>query len=358
MRSEAVRAGWTVVLVAGWMVSCGTEASDDAGQDAGANDVGTGDTTPSACAAPNPAGCRAEGCPSGSSCIPTGEPGCMPSICSCDEDLQTWACTADCGPIVACVEDSPTPGACLEPDPRGCRAEGCPSGLNCIPVDTPGCTPSECTCVDGGWACTDDCLPVHECLDLPLPQPCGPDIRSCMQTGCPNGEVCAPTGDLGCMASSCSCDEASGAWQCTADCGPIVACVPIELNERLCSTPNPAGCAATGCPYGQRCIETGDTVCRPSTCVCEPDEDVWGCTRDCRPDKACVAEEDLEDPAPTPGCEGPNPAGCPVTGCPDGQRCEPSDDDGCRPGTCFCDDTSGVWTCTADCQAMAECVAR
>jgi hypothetical protein len=61
-------------------------------------------------------------------------------------------------------------------------------------------------------------------------------------------------------------------------------------------------------------------------------------------------------PATLPStCDDPNPAGCPVTGCPPGEACVEIDADGCRPSACGCDAATGLWMCTADCQTMMVC---
>jgi hypothetical protein len=46
-------------------------------------------------------------------------------------------------------------GACEGPNPAGCAANACPPNAVCD--TTIGCLPSQCDCVDGQWACTDDC---------------------------------------------------------------------------------------------------------------------------------------------------------------------------------------------------------
>src|SRR6185295_10361987 len=46
-------------------------------------------------------------------------------------------------------------------------------------------------------------------------------------------------------------------------------------------------------------------------------------------------------------CEGPDPSGCVVAGCPSDSVCDTSQ--GCAPSSCSCDSSSGSWVCTEDC---------
>jgi hypothetical protein len=265
--------------------ACGTEEvpidDPDAGGDAGSDTGGGG----SACTEPDPRGCLATGCPAGQACLPDDTlTGCIPSMCSCDEETDTWMCTADCGTPVSCQPDSaPT---CAGDDPRNCWQRGCPVDTQCLPTGETGCMPSRCDCdaATGAWSCTDDCRPVAECQSImPEPTRCeGPNPAGCNATGCPRGQACLPTGAEGCMSSACSCDEATGTWACTADCGPMVACQVDEEppNPSLCPTtpPDASGTCdvaldSVTCGWGQECC---CGACSPSLqCTCRGG--TWAC---------------------------------------------------------------------------------
>jgi hypothetical protein len=48
--------------------------------------------------------------------------------------------------------------------------------------------------------------------------------ETCFDTGCDEGQECLPTGNFNCVPSTCDCDEETGEWACTQDCGESVAC--------------------------------------------------------------------------------------------------------------------------------------
>jgi hypothetical protein len=217
------------------------------------------------CDAPNPVGCTVTGCDVGETCDTSA--GCAPSSCSCDAATGSWICTEDCGGG-ECVPDG---GACDEPNPEGCASTGCDDDEVC---DTSvGCFPSSCSCdaATGGWICTDDCgggacVPDGGACDEPNP-------AGCISTGCDEGEICDTS--IGCFPSGCFCDEATGGWACTDDCGGG-QCVPAG---GVCDPSlNPVGCSQTGCPGGLVCDTT--VGCHPSACFCDPATG-WGCTDDC-----------------------------------------------------------------------------
>lgn len=88
--------------------------------------------------------------------------------------------------------------------------------------------------------------------------PCeSPDpSQGCLDGGCPDGQVCV-LDETACAPSVCSCDEASGTWECTADCGPGNVCVP---DDPTCpaDAPDPRDtCSAEqeglNCEYGTEC---------------------------------------------------------------------------------------------------------
>jgi hypothetical protein len=146
--------------------------------------------------------------------------------------------------------------------------------------------------------------------------------------------------------------------------------------------PNPAGCTTDAdCPKGVAWCEGGACVpcdngglacdiaciggwstyerngCFP--CECAP---INQCTRDaeCGAGQKCYAGKLCWSWCPPAdasccygnrcsavGCPDPNPAGCLITGCPQGQSCVTDPRFGCAPSGCAC--AGGGWGCTADC---------
>ncbi|MGM0579010.1 MAG: hypothetical protein ACQEXJ_25040 [Myxococcota bacterium] len=306
-------------------------------------DVIGGDTTGSdgaglSCEGENPEGCQtADDCAEGETCVEAGEGDpCAPSSCFCDEATDDWICTGDCGGGV-CEPDEPEPG-CEEPNPEGCYSESdCADGEVCN-VDA-GCFPSSCSCLipAEGWTCTADCAGGACEPDEPAPACDEPSPAGCTsKEDCDDGEVCNV--DAGCFPSSCFCDEATGDWICTDDCGGGV-CAPDEP-EPGCDGPNPAGCTSKeDCDDGEIC--NVDAGCFSSSCFCDEATGSWSCTEDCG-GGACEPDE------PAPGCDEPSPAGCTSKeDCDDGEICNV--DAGCFSSSCFCDEATGSWSCTKDC---------
>jgi hypothetical protein len=72
-------------------------------------------------------------------------------------------------------------------------------------------------------------------------------------------------------------------------------CRPIVSHDMRtgCAMPSPAGCKMSGCPTGQRCVETapiagpGYYECLASGCWCSAGQ--WLCSLDCEGGR-CVAE--------------------------------------------------------------------
>lgn len=89
---------------------------------------------------------------------------------------------------------------------------------------------------------------------------------------CDAGITCDMT-ETECVSSSCTCDEETGDWTCSADCGLVGRC-------STCDQPNPAGCAQTGCGPEELCTPTSG-VCVPSSCTCDSKTGGWACTDDC-----------------------------------------------------------------------------
>lgn len=192
---------------------------------------------------------------------------------------------------------------------------------------------------DGNCWCDDKCAEFGDCCadhqDI-----CGgsatcegEDPSGCKATGCGEGQVCSTQTD-GCFSSGCSCDETTGTWQCTPDCGGG-ECVPDPDPEpAVCAGDNPAGCSSTGCGDGQMC-STETEACISSACSCDETTMTWQCTPDCG-GGVCVPGE------PTGTCPGADPS----------QICI---DGSCIPSGCTCDESSGAWNCTPDCGGGVEC---
>lgn len=145
------------------------------------------------------------------------------------------------------------------------------------------------------------------------------------------------------MPSMCSCDDTTSPamWQCTADCGPVYGCMPIE-EPSACEGENPAGCPVTGCDEGEVCVPDGNDGCAPSSCSCDEEAGTWICTEDCRQTMHCVEA----DPGACPA-EAPEPgAACDVG---EGTSCGWGEE--CCCGGCFdsfgCVCSGGTWACFA-----------
>jgi hypothetical protein len=226
----------------------------------------------SACDLPNPAGCLQAGCPDGEVCFRSGNE-CVPSACTCDSETGSWICTDDCGGGV-CIG---VPDGCSSPNPAGCSTQTpCPDGEICY-RDGNECVPSACIC-DGetdSWLCTQDCTG-GRCIGGP--QGCTePNPAGCSEeTPCPSGETCYREGNE-CLPSACICDNETGSWLCTQECGGG-RCIG---GPQGCVDPNPAGCSSSNpCSEGDLCLREGGT-CLPSSCICEGETGTWFCTDDC-----------------------------------------------------------------------------
>lgn len=231
-----------------------------------------------------------------------------------------------------CVPIEPDEPVCEGENPQGCVNTGCPEGEVCM-ATSGRCIPSHCFCDadTGGWICTEDC---GGGVCVPHDGACeGENPQGCHADGCPAGEECVQAAGV-CVPSACACDAATGQWICTADCGGGI-CLPAP--DEPCPGENPAGCAGRGCPEGEVCAPTD--ACIPSACGCDATTGHWVCTADCG-GGACVPE--------TSACEGPNPEGCSQSGCPAGQACMPLTDH-CVPSSCTCFALTGAWVCTRDC---------
>lgn len=191
----------------------------------------------------------------------------------CDCVAGEWQCPDACGGL--CVP----PAACDGPNPAGCADDtGCAADEACL-VDGEQCLSSFCECVDGNWACDDDCgggrcVPAPEC-EGPNPQGCQFDFDCADVGGFCNIEACSP--------SVCECTF--DGWACSDDC--IGTC---QVAGGGCDDPNPQGCAnITDCGPGEDCVVDED-VCLSSGCVCDEEAGQWACLPDCGGGR-CVAVE-------------------------------------------------------------------
>jgi hypothetical protein len=277
MQSNTPRAwstlGRAMALVA-WtgLAACGTEDESvpDSGTDTDVSDAG-GDTV-SACPGPHPRGCLEEGCPGDGVCVVSDEPGCMPSMCSCDETTGTWGCTADCGPVYACR--TPLPNECSTPDPRGCYVLGCPAGESCVPSPLAVCRSSDCFCdsATDSWSCTDDCETPYACVPN---QDCNTDAdcietpgTACIYGICQAVQPCNEfNSDIGCENSPfCAWHEPG-----CVDEGfvPIRGCYPETPCEANADCPAGYACV-TEANVEPGCAEDGCAACSQTISLCVP----------------------------------------------------------------------------------------
>lgn len=293
------------------------------------------DPEPIACGEKPPVTCNEDSdCTNGQFCEIRVDTACVPSSCSCDETTGTWVCTEDCNLAMgACVSQS----SCPLPSPAdaGCDTDAeCGSGEACV-VQEDECKPGSCACnsVEGGWACTADCQPVKACEAVDPVTVCGerPAVGCYEDAGCGSGEICKETVTTDCVSSGCTCDEATGAWVCTADCAPG-RCVP-----------EPEQC---GDGSALICDIDGDPAC-PAGLVREI---IGGCYG------ACVDPQTCQSPVQM--CNGqPDPSYRECTqdsDCTQGYACTPSAAQVCVPSSCFCDPAGG-WACTEDCGTLYSC---
>ena len=355
------------------------------------------------CDEPDPSvTCLETGCPEGLECLPSDDGSCVPSNCSCSDGI--WGCTADCGQPYACQE--PGANTCPDQPPIGDDAAcnpgtACDYGQECCCGECYAST--SCFCTDSGeWACaaTDACFidtcegrdcdtdsdcegggEALSCVEGTCQElnPTGCDTpdpsETCLDTGCADGLECLPSLLGVCVPSSCFCDEETGSWACTDDCGAHYACQ--EPQPASCPDVEPIGSdeacePGTMCDYGQECC---CGACSPSiSCSCD-ESGQWGCYateacnifscegRACDSDADCVGGAErlscvdgvCQDGEPG-ACEGPNPSiSCQDTGCDLGEACVPSPELRCAPSSCSCDEETGEWICTEDCGQPYEC---
>lgn len=306
----------------------------------------------------------------------------------------------------------PDPMTCTTPNPAdaGCSDDAeCGAGESCQAADVQVCVPSGCSCESGGWTCTEDCGELKACAPVQSTSCTGPnpsDQECAIDADCAGDQVCGFSAIEVCVPSACGCDEASGQWTCTADCGQNRACTDPEPD------PDPAMCGGTPDPSAQECDMDADCagdqvcgisaiqVCVPSSCGCDEASGQWTCTDDCGQNRACGPADPGTDPeqcgdgtqvvcnalpgicpvgqvrevvsgcygacvdestceSPVEVCAGmPDPSYQPCAqdaDCGEGNACQPGAQAVCVPSSCFCDEVGG-WTCTEDCGMPMGCV--
>ncbi len=269
-----------------------------------------------------------------------------------------------------------------------------PGGTQCAPCNAPGdCADGMvCSALTSGMFCTKpcqndaECLPGYICYQVSAGKQCTPvsyDCAACLQTPCPEGQVCDQATDE-CVPALALCGD------CTYDqqCGPGMRCITTTAMMHFCVTE----CSEFACESGFHCTEKGG-VGGEGVMVCAPD-DPSCCGADC-PECTC------EDPTPycvpgttdcaqclsdqhcpagsrcdtgTHACAGLCPAGqYPLAGncvdclnsshCPEGQACDPvthtcaATEDPCSycvdpyPG---CAEINGTWSCVP-CSTSEHC---
>lgn len=327
----------------------GEDSGEDAGEDGG--DVGIDAT---GCSTPNPGGCLTSGCADGEVCWTDFWPGisCTSSSCTCDPSVDGWLCTDDCGGG-ECV---PAPGAACEEDadcPLG--AQWCEDGV-CEECNNDSML-CDIDCGDRGLLVRNGC---HPCECNPENACEGEPETGCYEdANCDEGEECVEHDLTVCIPSACSCDASTGTWACSGDCAPGL-CRPKVTS---CETPNPAGCVETGCDEGYTCETFPDVPCVSSSCFCDEETGTWGCTDDCGggicvPDTSwpCATDSDCVEGAQW--CEDGACVDCDNSGfacriaCPEGETLMVRN--GCHPCAC-----APINECTVDgdCEPWQACTA-
>ena len=190
------------------------------------------------------------------------------------------------------------------------------------------------------------------------PDPSADDCAT--DADCAAGESCVE-GDpaLDCRSSSCFCDATNGTWGCSADCQPKLVCAVASTSA--CQEPDPSArdCEMDAdCAAGESCVDLDTAVCVPSSCTCDESTGQWGCTRDCLPERACVASQNTtctsdadcdSDKLCADGiCSPFEPLECTSDAeCSDGEVCDSETD------TCVTDDACST---DADCAAGQVCM--
>jgi hypothetical protein len=155
-------------------------------------------------------------------------------------------------------------------------------------------------------------------------------------------------GGSGGSGTSCSTDQdcVAGAEWCVKG-----KCVPCDNSGPSCDITCPFkwgpyernGCFPCDCAPKNFC--TSDSDCTAGT-KCFAGAFCWDY---CPPgDPSCC----FGNLCQLEGCDGPDPTGCFLKGCPQGQQCVQGS---CVPSACWCDVDYGGWACELDC-AGGTCV--
>ena len=117
-----------------------------------------------------------------------------------------------------------------------------------------------------------------------------------------------------------------------------VECGAVDVEEihisDACS--NPVDCFQDPCLI-ENCLAYPNSECVANYCD------------GCHADYYNGNGELITDCGETSSCSGDNPAGCFQNGCPNGYKCIDEWEDNCVSSNCSCDEITGQWICTTDC---------
>lgn len=283
------------------VAACGDDDGPTRRSDAGRDASATTDTGPRMDATPSDAGPSTDaGVTDTAPAMDTG-----PAIDATPADANG----EDAGPL----DDAGVDPRCAPQDARG---EGACEAIVGIFWDGFECSyHSGCRCVgedcDAGYADIESCMAAHEGCRGPTP--------------CVSDDGCA-RGAQWCIDGRCAPCDNSG-----------LACFLLCADGTAFYERN--GCTPCDCQPINDCESDDDCVAPASRCYAGR-----FCWPGCAPgDPKCCQGNTCD----VPGCEGPSPVGCRVSGCPAGESC--ALESGCEPSSCFCDATTGGWGCTDDC---------
>ncbi len=334
---------------------------------------GACDTTeaPGLCAAEIPLGCCTDdaACGDGNSCVfgppaPAVEPDADAGPAS-PSDADVASPEPEAVPDVGDADGvSPDPGSAPDATEEDVVEVPPPPELvvgRCAPtLGEGGCwTDADCTAPKtcaGATRCdcdTTDCVMTSGTCRLPLQGECNADSdctdgKKCIASGtcgascdpkdplCCDANFCATVASECTQGADCSSGTCLGGSPCHSWCSPPTpdCCYGNKCLANLCVGANPQGCYHTGCGPGLGCRIT--TQCKSSSCTCDFAVG-WKCVDDCM-GGVCVPSK----------CPGLPPSGCGLSGCPKGSSCV-IDPKGCVPSACECDEATGSWNCTSDC---------
>lgn len=230
-----------------------------------------------------------------------------PDVCALVDCIEGTECRA-CQPNEDCV------AKCV-PVVTDCRATGCGPNEECISISA--CPPVQCDCPPDALDCA-----CPRCVEDFV---CVPGTQDCRNTGCDGNLTCQPTmlcPDVGCVGDEpgAPCDlpvpPCETSWQCLPPalgceavlCAPGTVCQACGPNEdcNVRCVPLNTDCRQNGCGMGETCQPS---VCATLVaCECDPRTD-FNCDCGCPDVWACVPDQTGED--------------CRLSGCAQGQTCEP-----------------------------------